>query len=196
MLNCVHLNSLDRNDIALTFWHSGSVPPTLPRIAFFLLKSFVFQGLIDRNGRHETCTSAALKIFGRESSHLQIRMRWILHGDQVLEWNRIEVSFWSSVLTSTWVLTKMKKVPERYYSGISMLKIYSTCAIDFSSPACVFTDAFYLSLLLSLSLSDKKMRLCKWENANACAVVFGTCPLWTMLCTRISIWRWKSLSRR
>jgi len=90
---------------------------------------------IDRDGRHETCTSAALEIFGREASRLQIRTRWILHGDQgiVLEYPS-DHRF--SLVRGCW--RKWKKFSSAvYYSGISMLKIYSTCAIDFSSPVCV-----------------------------------------------------------
>jgi len=110
-LNCVHLNLLDRNDIALTFWHSGSVR-TISSAARILPPGELRLSRIDRDGRHETCTSAALEIFGREASLVRYgRVEYFM----VTKFsNRTVLEYPSSVLLiSTWVLTKMKKVPER-----------------------------------------------------------------------------------
>lgn len=86
VLNCAHLNSSDRYDITLTFWHTpdlfhlfshGSHSSSELRLLRF-----------DRSivgGHRETYTSAALEILGPQggSSHLWVRTRWILHGDRV-----------------------------------------------------------------------------------------------------------------
>lgn len=64
--------------------------------------------------RHETCTCVALEIFDQRANHSSstFTSRWILHDD---ESNRVfGVSFnRSAPAQSSWVLTKMRKVPER-----------------------------------------------------------------------------------
>jgi len=95
---------------------------------------------IDRDGRHETCTSTALEIFGREASLVIFRYGRVEYFMVTKFWNGIVLEYPSdhrfSLVRGCW--RKWKKFPSAvYYSGISMLKIYSTCAIDFSSTVCV-----------------------------------------------------------
>lgn len=124
MLNYIHPNLSDRNDIALTFWHSGSVLPTFSRLAFFFLESF-FQGLIDRSRR--TTRNTYFRCFRNfrpwgGSNHFPARTRWILYGDRVEPYPS-DHRFWSPV-RGCW--RKWKKFPSAvYHSGIPMLKIYS-----------------------------------------------------------------------
>lgn len=118
---------------------------------------------IDRDGRHETRTSATLEIFGLRGrpSDFRVRARWILYGDRVesgVECRNVLPTIGSSHrYRGCW--RKWKKFPRRG-PGIPMLKIYSTdirywfFVLPFTLG--VFTNAFFLPSRLPLNLSDKK----------------------------------------
>lgn len=156
----------------------GFVPPTLPRLAFFAF--WRFDRLITADDTKHVLP-AALEIFGRGgSSHPRVRARWILHGDRVEPYRSILPTIGPG--HSTWVLTKMKKVPERGLPvpGIPVLKIYSTdVRYWFFVSRLRRTFSRMLSPPPSLSLRGKKCGYVNEETRTRVQFVSGTCPLWT-----------------
>jgi len=140
---------------------------------------------IDRDGRHETCTSVALEIFGRGgSSHLWARTCWIFYDDRV-EPYPFDHRFWCSTCWRKW----KKFASAVYHSRIPMLKIYSMRYWFFISRLYwTFSDGYFFPS--PFSILDKKCGYVNEKMQTPVRFVSVTCPLYRRtMATPISTWR-------